>query len=697
MSLPEAAAAPPAPAAAPQIDAEALRRAEEALVAEKNDLRAKEADLRDEKANLRTKEARRDRNEAELSAAKKAKPGRLGRAPTSATLVQAVADAQKAYDDAKADVNSAKQAMDAQQRAVDVQAIVVRNQQIIVNNLRNGLTVPRFVRVANYLARPLAEIVRTQDAPEGSLATSTKRARRVHVTPMKVLQWTDDAFGISQFRAACENMDVVEPRKEELEYVVNEERGLEMPFTNLIQGVQDAMHGVYSSRGFDKVRFMTTAGQGSGKKDFVFKLGLEGRLRGIGEFKSQTVLLETDKGMWQVFDETVAQQRPPTGVTGFRNTISLLVQTFTYAFEEEVEYFFMMNWHWWAFAKRTLVANNEEVVLVTRWYKWDQDARLALCNFMRLTMETAEDGGGLKQGVTGGTLPLLNSLNEEREKERARLREAALEDDRTRRSQPGQRPIAPRAAKSSDNVTTKEALGTYLFNLPNRTTISRSTKSTVSRGLVAGKELVWKTVDFYGTPHHSEFTGEDLNTFMDTEIAVYAKLKALQGRVIPEFVFCGSDLNSMWVFVTTYEGRSLSALSELGELRQEDMDRARDALMRIHDEGVLHGDVALRNAVRRERDGAVLWVDFEASRVAGDDVDASVFHVEALRELDALDACFDEVQFAPESSVEHTSSVLEQRASSEGKIVESAAAGPVRSRWIKRQCIVPCCGGSEGQ
>jgi len=96
MSLPEAAAAPPAPAAAPQVDAEALRRAEDALTAETTDLRTKEADLRDEERRLETKKARRDQKDAELSAAKKAKPGLLGLWSARATLDKAIAEAAQA-------------------------------------------------------------------------------------------------------------------------------------------------------------------------------------------------------------------------------------------------------------------------------------------------------------------------------------------------------------------------------------------------------------------------------------------------------------------------------------------------------------------------------------------------------------------------------------------------------------------------
>ena len=193
---------------------------------------------------------------------------------------------------------------------------------------------------------------------------------------------------------------------------------------------------------------------------------------------------------------------------------------------------------------------------------------------------------------------------------------------------------------SDQGATAKEALGVYLFALPCKT-LSYSDKSVTKRGMVNGRDLVWKTVDFHGTPKHTDWTYEDLESMMENEVDVYDRLKVLQGKSIPEFVFRGSDLNFLWVVVTTYEGQSLESLDKIND----DVKRkARLALGNLHEHGVLHGDVALRNAVLREGDGAVLWVDLEMAKVVGKNVSPDDFHVMAEDEFRQLEACFNEAE-----------------------------------------------------
>ena len=352
--------------------------------------------------------------------------------------------------------------------------------------------------------------------------------------------------------------------------------------------------------------------------------------------------------------------------------------------------------------KRTLDAGNQEVTFVTRWYSWDKDARLALCNFMRLAMEMK--GGKVRMGKTGGPLPLLNTLNQEHERES----EERKTRNRERRAAEGVRPVLDRTAKSTksssvtERRTTKEVLGTHLYCLPDKTTLARTSKSLVSRATVNGRDLVWKTVDFYGLPQHSDFTAEDLEDFMDTELFVYHKLSNLQGRVIPKFVFCGSDLNAMWAFVTTYEGEDLAKLAARDSLTCEDCDKAYSALTALHEAGVLHGDVALRNAVRRERDGAVLWIDFEQSQVSHD-VDPAEFHALAQKELDELKMCFDDVVLTQQRVVvsECRPVVVAETPSAEAQLIASSSKSSLPNTTaaegthrVKRSCIVPCCGGT---
>jgi len=104
------------------------------------------------------------------------------------------------------------------------------------------------------------------------------------------------------------------------------------------------------------------------------------------------------------------------------------------------------------------------------------------------------------------------------------------------------------------------------------------------------------------------------------EVFVYDYLRAVQGTLIPHFLYHGSDFNQVWpTAVTSDEGESLASISERqsGRLSRE-MKEAVESLQRLHRLGVLHGDVALRNAVWRQSDRAVLWVGFDMFRVRED-------------------------------------------------------------------------------
>jgi len=167
------------------------------------------------------------------------------------------------------------------------------------------------------------------------------------------------------------------------------------------------------------------------------------------------------------------------------------------------------------------------------------------------------------------------------------------------------------------------------------TLLAATDKSVTRRGLVNGRDLVWKTVDFHATPKHSEFSYEDLVDLMENEVRVYLHLRPVWRQLVPEFVFRGSDINFLWVFVTTHEGESLEKLAERGELDEGVCSRALASLCALHQHGVLHGDANLRNAVCRDSDGQVLWVDLEMATLR-DDVTPEVFAERAKREMSAL-------------------------------------------------------------
>jgi len=164
------------------------------------------------------------------------------------------------------------------------------------------------------------------------------------------------------------------------------------------------------------------------------------------------------------------------------------------------------------------------------------------------------------------------------------------------------------------DTTTTEALGVdALLLVRPYQVLAHTNKSHTRRVTVHGRDLAAKIVDFHGTPKHTSWSARELYDLEWNEVRAYHALKALQGRVVPEFLYHGSDLNFLWATaVTTYEGVSLRHLvDDKGKLPAGAKAKAIGALRALHAAGVLHGDAELRNAVWRERDGAVLWMNLE--------------------------------------------------------------------------------------
>ena len=196
-----------------------------------------------------------------------------------------------------------------------------------------------------------------------------------------------------------------------------------------------------------------------------------------------------------------------------------------------------------------------------------------------------------------------------------------------------------------------------------------SDKPHARRVTVNGRDLVAKIVDFYRTPRHTGWSAETLFELEWAEVRGYHALKALQGRFGPESLYHGSDLNHLWAtVVTTYEGVSLYALvDQRGKVPHGAKARAKVALQAMHGGGVLHGDIALRNAVWRERDGAVLWVDLERSKLRAGH---KSFVADAQREMRALDELLEQVE---EAVAENASGGASH---SPTDTVQEVAAGP---------------------
>jgi hypothetical protein len=251
------------------------------------------------------------------------------------------------------------------------------------------------------------------------------------------------------------------------------------------------------------------------------------------------------------------------------------------------------------------------------------------------------------------------------------------------------------------DTTTEKALGidALLYVNPYEM-LSLTEKSHTRRVVVNGRELCAKIVDYYGTPRHTEWSAHTLSMLEWNEVRAYHFLKGLQGRCVPEFLYHGSDLNQLWASaVTTYEGKSLQSLAdERGVLPRDCKHRALESLRALHGAGVVHGDVALRNAVWRERDLAILWVDLEHAVVRGQDVDEREF-VALVEEEEAgaravLDGVVEE-QASPLPPLAPSFRAEPAASAASGDIVQTRAASPKESQMrvgpVKRCKVLPSC------
>ena len=99
---------------------------------------------------------------------------------------------------------------------------------------------------------------------------------------------------------------------------------------------------------------------------------------------------------------------------------------------------------------------------------------------------------------------------------------------------------------------------------------------------------------------HLGISWSSAERMMENEVRAYGVLgeRGAQGLLVPRFVFRGPDLAFMWAVVTSYEGVSLQGIVDAaGGLPRELKAKAAEALRALHDIGVVHGDVELRNAV----------------------------------------------------------------------------------------------------
>ncbi len=103
-------------------------------------------------------------------------------------------------------------------------------------------------------------------------------------------------------------------------------------------------------------------------------------------------------------------------------------------------------------------------------------------------------------------------------------------------------------------------------------------------------------------PCQAAHTGPVLIATADVhlQIALYHHLAALQGQAIPRLVASGNTGyhagSTVQFLATQHAGRSV----DKAQLKVQDYDNALGSLRRIHDSGVLHGDVHLGNVILNE-------------------------------------------------------------------------------------------------
>ena len=414
-------------------------------------------------------------------------------------------------------------------------------------------------------------------------------------------------------------------------FIMDSEKMLQMPIRQRQKVVRSVLKHVFPSAGFDATRVGTNLDNAKGgiTDDYMIRAG--NVLAIIGEWKSPFVPFDTSRHVADVYstydpDDIKAQE------TASANVTLTLIQLCSYLMLKQggTRYGYFTNYEWWAFVRRD-VDRGQEVAYVSRWFK-REDAGLAWAYLMWLVVACVPAGElALPKGATKRDLA------------------ATSRSDRVDEDAPAPFAAHARRRLTFTPYTTETVLGIEAFStLPSVVELANTEKSCVLRATVAGRDLVARQVDMHNLPHHSDYSTAELETMMNREHAAYARLRHVWGVCVPELINIGPDFGPLWATITTYEGESLEALAGSGRLDPGTIRRAKESLRAVHDAGVLHGDVALRNAVRRERDGAVLWVDLEFAEVLGEgehqrDGDDALAR-RAAKEMALLDAEFDRVQ-----------------------------------------------------
>ena len=627
---------------------------------------------------------------------------------------QSVQDATRARNDAKTAFDTARPGLE---HSIAEAKAFVQTANARVQEAQSALELLQGVRAIDFLRKPLQEPLVSVKESELELRhiepdqqpvtkvlktseTSLKGRAFQHFMPKRIEKWLE--FESRKEAWAEEIGDRIIPKPSEVPVentFFDSEREFASYWLLPRQETWKATSTLAPHLPLRTAKFGSKKPKGTGITDEYMTVEQQSVPRGVEvtEYKHPGVRFHTEGSV-----ADLAKLPPPSEGENGRgpegNVLKSLIQTYTYMVSDKanaVKYGALSNWDFWLFFMR-VVENGEEVVYVSQWYHRDH-ARLAWAYFITLAAAPQVD-----DNQRGETAPIPDWLLP---KEKDHKDEDGDKDERgrPRRTSTGggsgftKKGLSggPSAALEElyPDTTTAEALGVpALLWIQPFEMLSLSDKSHARRVKVNGRDLVAKIVDFYGTPGHTEWSQQDLYELEWNEVRAYHHLLALQGTVVPQFLYHGSDLNHLWATaVTSYEGVSLARIvNDGGQLPAGARTRTLDALRALHAAGLLHGDVALRNAVWRERDGAVLWVDFERAEIKGADVDEAEFGERALCEEKVALNMFKDVPMAPDIPIAPASPAAFSRARSDSPN-EFEPWPPLTPTSAKRSKIFPTC------
>lgn len=131
--------------------------------------------------------------------------------------------------------------------------------------------------------------------------------------------------------------------------------------------------------------------------------------------------------------------------------------------------------------------------------------------------------------------------------------------------------------------------------------IARSQAGAIVRGLFMDKQVVFKTIDI------TKVNG-GISQF-EKEVAVYKRLKDLQGEDVPKFFGCGTLKNLLYVLVLEDVGQQISRAEYFAR-----EDEVKGCIDRIHNCQVEHADLKLSN-IMVDHKNKVRIIDFGFSNI----------------------------------------------------------------------------------